>query len=156
MDEEQIRLILLSNSVTRPYFGGIVSHDELHLLKPKSKEFYIVNTDYSTGEGIHWVVLFFDEHGEFFDSLGKLPINYSSNFRNCLISNRSMYMFCTERLQSVMSSVCGQFCIYFAYYRCKDFSFVDIISSFSSNLNQNDMKVELFTQSLVKSTAKNN
>ena len=148
MNEVQIQTLLINNPVTRPYFGGVVAYDELPLLTLEHPVFYVVNTDSRSGVGKHWTVIFLDNHVEFFDSLGKNVDCYADTFKQFLTVNGPWYMYCCTRLQSFNSKVCGEFCLYFAYYRCLGLPFKDIINKFTSNLNNNDLKVDLFKKYL--------
>ena len=150
MDETQLRTLMIKDPVTRPYFGGILAADELPFATPSSKTFYIVNSDKSTGKGEHWTVMYFNNQSEFFDSLGKHPGAYDENFVDILMANGPNYVYSTKRLQSYMSALCGEFCVYFCHHRCLGYSFVEIINMFSHNLQLNDVKVELFVNRLIE------
>ena len=150
MDETQLRTLMIKNPVTRRHFRGVIASDDLALVKPMPETFYIVNTDKSTGVGEHWTVMYIDKHSEFFDSLGQPPATYDKEFRNFLVVSGPKYMFNTKRLQSFMSPLCGEFCVYFCHYRCLGYSFVDIVDMFGDNLKLNDVKVELFVNNLIQ------
>ena len=100
--------------------------------------------------GKHWTVMYIDKHSEFFDSLGQPPVSYDKDFTNFLIVNGPKYVYSTRRLQSFMSPLCGEFCVYFSHHRCLGYSFVDVVNMFSDNLKVNDAKVELFVNKLIQ------
>lgn len=80
----------------------------------------ILNTDPSSQPGEHWVAFFFQASSplspmfEFFDSYGNPPSYYSFPFLKQMLDQ--MY-YNTEKLQSINSNVCGQYCILYLYYR---------------------------------------
>ena len=98
----------------------------------------IANTDKASGKGEHWVAFWFDSpySCEFFDSYGLSPFDYGFSF--------SCTSFNSRTLQSLTSSVCGQFCIYYLYSRSRGLSLSHIINSFFSNLGWNDYQVAHF------------
>ena len=151
MDENELKCILTSNTVTSPYFKQVLAQDELNYVDYNDTGFYVVNTDASDGPGKHWTVIAVFDHSpsEFFDSLGKQPTLYGKNFTNFLIASGPQYMYSTKRIQSVDSVNCGHFSIYLAYHRCLGYSFEDILGMFSAiNLDYNDRIVEDFISKL--------
>ena len=119
---------------------GISPIDKLpKITTPKS--LYFINTDPAFLPGEHWVCVFFPEKNsppEFFDSLGRAPTYYSKNIIHFL---GSRYMYNSIRLQPPQTSTCGLYCLYFLYHRIRGFSFLEILESFSKNLQHNDVVV---------------
>ena len=80
----------------------------------KLPSFLVANTDISTLTCSHWVAMYIsnDGTGYYFGSLGRPPQQYSLNF----MKDNSHYWICnTNQIQSLASSVCGHFCIAFAF-----------------------------------------
>ena len=50
------------------------------------------------------------------------------------------------QLQSVFSTVCGQYCIYFLYHRCRKSSMSSIVNSFVNDELRNDQSVYDFVR----------
>ena len=111
--------------------------------------------DNSTGNGTHWTclinlnntIIYFDSYG------GPPPMSvldktkkYKRRFHNSI------------QIQQFNSNVCGYYCIYvITELLCNHKSFVDIITSFSNNMNENDQFItNYFTQQLIKSNTKTN
>lgn len=62
-----------------PYFGGVISADEIHLLPKKLPLGFIMNLDNSNQKGSHWVAVYISNDSiEYFDPFGKPP---SDNFK---------------------------------------------------------------------------
>lgn len=80
---------------------------------PKSyPTLYVINEDDSFSPGSHWTALFHPSENsfiEYFDSFGKTP-------REELVGNKP-YLFNTEPLQNLFTSVCGHYCLLFVWYR---------------------------------------
>lgn len=137
MDELEIKEYLLGNELTSKYFLGTLAYDELPSVKHK-KGFYIVNTGHSSTPGVHWVVILkLNDIIEFFDSLANLPSFYSADFEKYLIKNGPQYKMSIKKVQG-QSNFCGNYCILFCYFRCKNYNMSDFLSLFSSNLQKND------------------
>jgi len=74
----------------------------------------IVNTDNADKPGEHWVVYYHSQSAlEFFDSYGLPP----SAYPNLTILNVLYYN--PISLQSIGSSVCGHYCIFYVYFRAR-------------------------------------
>jgi len=96
----------------------------------------VVNTDPSTKPGEHWVAVYRESPNsiEFFDSYGLPPEAYNFSF--------SATHFNTKCIQSLNSSVCGHYVIYYLYLRMLGHSLNRIQSAFSvSDLKWNDQQV---------------
>lgn len=118
-------------------FIGVFARDRLPKYLPSRRPLILVaNTDPSNKPGSHWVVLYIDSKGEYFDSLGRPPEH------NIFI--RYLDKFCTSwtynnrQLQSAISYFCGQYCILFSLYRSLDYSMKDILGIFSADTGLND------------------
>ena len=152
MDEIELTRILRGSEVTAPYFCGVISHDQLNILPAPSIGFYICNSDDSKGPGKHWLAVAWfrgEQPAEFFDSLAHLPMDYNENFTNFLINHGPPYSYGTVRIQSETSVKCGEFCVFYAYHRCKGFTLEEILSMFTKkSLNINDVIVERFADNL--------
>ena len=76
----------------------------------------VCNTDTSSKPGEHWIVLYMDKNrrGEYFDSFGRCPFERLKIFldENCVewISNE-------RQIQSLISKLCGYYCIFYCLYR---------------------------------------
>lgn len=60
-----------------PYYQGVISADEIPLIKPAKKISFVMNTDVSSGKGKHWVAVYIDAEDDYeinyYDSLGDPP-----------------------------------------------------------------------------------
>ncbi len=82
----------------------------------------IANTDTSSEKGTHWVAMYRDKSlGEYFDSYGVVPFANKFLGKNFL-HNKTV-------LQSPYSDVCGHYCLYFLYYRCRGYLLDEIVQN---------------------------
>jgi len=132
MNTLEINLIINKDPVLSKIYLGTFACDQL----PESVYNYpcsmIVNTDPSFKSGEHWVAIYFDQEHccEYFDSFGLLP--YIPSIVNFIKNNStSLSSYNYFHLQSVYSSVCGLYCIYFLYQRCRKISFNEVLKLFS-------------------------
>lgn len=132
-------------------FCGVYASDTL----PKVIENYpcglIVNTDPQTEKGSHWLAMYFPskESAEFFDSYGNPPDFYEENFKTFLNSHSRKWTYNHRCLQSLTSSMCGQFCVYFLLNRIRGKSLLQIVKSFNDNVSVNDQRVSHFVRRLL-------
>ena len=100
-------------------FSGIYAMDELKRV-PKHAKIIIVNTDVSTGKGIHWILVEMksvQQQINIYDSLG-LPWHCYSPLLIDFVTRRAQKIkLLKERTLPMNSSLCGYYCLYYAY-RC--------------------------------------
>ncbi len=151
MNSHQISYALEQAVYPHAYIIGVASIDQLPTISQSYPSCIIVNTSPSYHPGSHWCAYYLESpyHIEFFDSFGFAP----SKYRFKLCAHRSNY----KKLQSQFSSVCGAYCLFFLYYRCRGLSMSEILSMFITAPNmtdhdclENDRKVNSFTHKFLK------
>ena len=129
MNTFQLWYALTSNPITASKFDGVFSSDTLPDVGSVQPELLICNTDPSHRPGKHWIA-FFRQHDtlEFFDSLGKDIAEYGEDFTN-FVSNVNAYNVkkVPTRIQPEGTSLCGQYCLYYAYARMRGQDINDIV-----------------------------
>lgn len=140
LNSNELALYMLKDPYIRQFYGGVLAIDELELLVLKPK-IYIVNTDPRSESGEHWFCIFLIDTPEHFDSSGFKP---RPNVEEYLIVHGPEYMYNNVRVQSYTSETCGLFCLFYCYFRCRGFSFLDVMNMFSSNLILNESIVKYF------------
>lgn len=106
---------------------------------------YVLNTDMEMGRGEHWCVVYYDRDiMEFFDPFGSPPVLY--DFDEVLNSRESRkYLYNSTCVQNPEAIVCGHHCVHFAFHRCRDISFQEILDMYDGrDLNRNDRMVRDF------------
>jgi len=144
MNKLELRTQLRAHPDTKSIFVDAKSSDTLPARARKRRPCaYISNTAKAHEPGEHWVCFYFNkldaaaEPNEYFDSTGQPPM--LASFRQLLGES---YIFNRRMLQSPLSTVCGQYCMYYIRMRSKGFSPEEIIEQFSSeDLLANDRKV---------------
>lgn len=128
----QLRHALSHDDKTQTFFDGVFPSDFLKNIKNKPK-LIIVNTDPSTQPGKHWLLFFLDnDKMEMFDSLGRSIEYYSEGIRNFVSRFAKTIKFVDRRIQPLNSSLCGHYCLYFAYCRCNGQSMDTIVNNMHS------------------------
>ena len=145
MDTQQITQILSNHAKTKHSFLGVFPSDHLPTSIPHYPACFVANTDASNQEGRHWLAFYIHTPDEicFFDSFGNPPTYFKGAISN-YVEQYHHVVFNPMKLQSNVSSVCGQYCIYFLYCKCNDRSMNDILLSFVTNQLCNDLKVHHF------------
>ena len=129
MNTKQLWTALTLNAHTNSCFDGIYSSDTLKEIKYKPK-LIICNTDPSNKPGKHWVLFYFEGNTvDFYDSLGKELSYYGDDFINFVKRFGSEYNQCTQRTQPVNSSLCGIYCLYYAYGKAHSYGMDKIVNS---------------------------
>jgi hypothetical protein len=111
MDSDEINCILRQH--VGPMFLGVFAADRIPMLN-NFLCCYIVNTDPASLPGKHWVAYFHisAKSKEFFDSYGQPPTTY-------FLPTYPKLMYNTKSFQSLTSNVCGHYCIFYLYRRCR-------------------------------------
>jgi hypothetical protein len=150
MDGYCIESCLKGCSVTRPYFKGIYAVDQIPTYELAGPGFFIINTDISTGPGIHWIVLFFTSavQVEIFDSLAYAPYTYHPDLRKYLQLGTKDVIYTNKRLQSVDTTVCGPHCLFYCYKKCQQkYSMTTLVNRYYlDDVEYNDCNVLCFVK----------
>jgi hypothetical protein len=110
---------LLVEKLNIPNFRGCFYKDKLKSIQPNSS--YIINLNSELDEkgnvnkGSHWVALLTDDMKQciYFDSYGEREPN---EIRNLLKCNQYKIGHTNKNIQSLMSNLCGFFCLSFIYF----------------------------------------
>ena len=146
MDSTQIRKALerLVNPSTCD-FVGVFPRDLIPNNFTKYPACFVCNNDCSDSNGTHWLAIYYanPNYCEFYDSFAFNPTFYGFDIAPTIQN--------THSLQSLHSSVCGQFCIHFLYHRSLGHSLNSIVSAFSSHDKiWNDYQVAHFVKKMFK------
>lgn len=104
-----------------------------------SEPSYIIsNLDPDTKPGSHWIAIYlgYDGIGEYFDSYGRKPTTYHLNF---IKRNSRRWFFNSNRIQNDFTSVCGEYCLLYLYFKSKGKTMNDFVNCFSKNTLCNDL-----------------
>jgi len=116
-------------------FDGVYSCDTLpqHNRRPK---LLVANTHTSDRPGEHWISIYIDRNGDgkYFDSFGRPP---SSTFKRYLNVHCKTWTYNSTQYQSVASKVCGQYCVVWCMFICKNVDICSMLLS-SSDTGLND------------------
>ena len=101
----------------------------------------VCNTHDSDRPGEHWVAMYVDteRRGDYFDSYGLQPQHVG--FVDFMTEHCSTWSTNERTLQSPLSTVCGQYCVAFLMFRCRDASMNAFTRSFTTDLVTNDCRV---------------
>jgi len=129
-------------------FLGVFSRDRLPTKLPFLPCAFIINTDRISEPGEHWLAFYIDsgKKAEFFDPCGQHPRVY--DLENYLDKISSKWTFNDRRIQSFFSDVCGQICLFYLYFRCRNFSLDLIKGFFTNNYDSNETIILTFLKNL--------
>jgi len=120
-------------------FDGVFSIDTL----PDRPRLLVCNTDPSDKRGRHWVCVYVENgRREFFDWFGRRP---NETFECYLNRHCSSWSFNERQLQSVISKLCGHYCIYCCICRSRNTELRrKIVRSFTNDTALNDVLIHGF------------
>ena len=139
MNSQQLVSILKQDRYTAPLFRGVYPINRL----PSIREgLYVVNTAPHNHPGLHWIALFVkDGVIEYFDSYGGDP---PSTLRRW--GKKKQWMSNPIPLQSPLTSVCGQYCLYYLFHRARGIDMTTLLMDFSADVDDNDKLVYDFVE----------
>ena len=143
MDTLQLQNYIKEDQLVSRYFRGIFPKDLLSQTT-EYPSLYIVNHDTSEKAGSHWIVLFVQNEAitEYFDPLGNIPDKYIANY---MMVQSKTFMYNVKRCQNFRSNLCGQYCLFYCYFRSRGYLMQDILSMFNEkDLEYNDQLVYYF------------
>ena len=141
MNNIQIENILTQDKFSKKHFIGVFSRDNLpsKVIIPST---LIFNSDISSGPGEHWLALNYTKNGncEFFDSLGLGPHFYGID--KYLKDTSKICKINKNAIQSLNSSYCGFYSIFFVLVRSRNYSYKTFLNSFGKNTKKNDIYLQ--------------
>ena len=134
MDTLQIARLLAIDPRTRSFFLGVVPKDGLPTTIDALQVAFVCNTDDGDEPGEHWIALYLDADGRgvYFCSYG-LALRHAA-FRTFMNEQCSEWTHNSNRLQSPLSNVCGQYCVAYVLFRCNGFPMRTFINIFDTDL----------------------
>ena len=138
-----------NDGILKRHFGGVASRDTLKSLhndndsKPLPR-LYVCNTDKASQPGSHWFVVIVWQYGhvEIFDSFGINPVLYWPEIRQFVKTfGRMKYNCNAQRLQGLLATTCGMYCLYYMYHRVRGVDMASILTHYTSEYSRNDEAV---------------
>ena len=121
MNGQQLQRIIRQDAYMNAVTWGVFARDGL----PRDDlrlGAYVVNTENPPGE--HWFLLYAGVRVELYDSLGRNPKDYDIHLPCDYID---------QRLQSLHSDSCGQYVLYFLYWRSRGIDMQTLLDSLTKN-----------------------
>jgi hypothetical protein len=138
MNTEEIDKLL--RKICGDVFIGVFAKDQLPVQR-KRPTLIVVNTDPSGQPGTHWIAMYIDKYGEYFDSLGDKPNTIFEAYMN---KHCEHWIYNDKQVQSVTSKLCGHFCVFYCIYKSRGFDLRTIVSWFTTDYGLNDVLVHEF------------
>lgn len=100
--------------------------------------YMISNLDPDTKPGSHWIAIFIDCNGvgEYFDTFGRKPEGYHLSF---LKRNARRWCYNNKAVQSVFSTVCGEYCLLYLYFKFRGMTLTNFVQIFNKDPFSNDV-----------------
>ena len=139
MSTNEIAKYLNSDLICRKICYGVYPANKI----PKLPALTVCNTDSSSKPGEHWIVLYVDENNkeEYFDSIDRFPTEL---FKTFLDVNCVEWIWNEKQLQSVISKLCGHYCILYCLCRCRAVDVRKVAKIFTKDTSLNDSIVHNF------------
>ena len=139
LNNREIASILARHSATKNIFKGFLHPRDKERPAIKTPSLYVINTDYITGPGLHWVLILYQKNTTiFFDPFGLSPDIHNFQFVTEHSNNSVTYNIFTVQNFSSRSYACGHFVITYGILLCKDYSLKNIEKLFTKDKELND------------------
>jgi len=147
MQADELRSFIDKIPPFKDHFVGIYSIDTLPS-DLKNRTFLIFNSALHNERGQHWICLCnINKKIEIFDSLGSSQEKVEAIKKFCKFKNKRQFKINDTPVQSLNSSSCGLFVLYFAINRFlnADLGFSALLNEiFTDNLDENEQLVDQF------------
>ena len=137
METDKISRLLAFDPLMCPY--AVVAKDRLPDIVSTYPSAFVCNTHDSDQPGEHWIAMYVDECGDYFDHYGLEPEH--TEFTNFMNKHCSEWSSNDRIYQSRISTVCGQYCAAFLMFRCRNVSMHAFSRLFTTDLVANDCRV---------------
>lgn len=146
MNTNQLQCVIGCDELMRSKVLGVYALDRLPVRQKELPYGLIANTETHDKRGKHWIAMYFSkEGGEFFDSYGHKPEYFSYVFSSYLSRNTTVVNYNKIRIQSYSTDVCGEYCLLYLLYRCRNLRMNDFMQLFEKNLDlENDSFVRQY------------
>ena len=135
----EINTILSVHPATKNIYKGFLHPRDRRIPKIAPPALYIVNTDYSDGPGLHWILIYyFKERTIFFDPFGLSPDVHNFPLVVERKNNPVTYNTFTVQNFTTRSYSCGHFVIIYAILLSQGYSLKDIELFFEKDSEIND------------------
>jgi len=105
----------------------------------------VCNLDPVQCPGTHLVAIYVDgNYSEYFDSIGRAPPDTIQNYLDRWCGGADKWIFNYRQVQSVISRLCGHYCVYYCALRSNAISLREIVASLSNDTAFNDVLVHAF------------
>lgn len=143
MDTSQLLCALNNDPQMDEYEKRVLAKDEFMRARLSKKGVYICNEEPSTKSGSHWMLIVTKPKETYFiDSFGKTPGYYGLLAKLKRLKNK---IFSLEyAIQDSLSTLCGEYCLFYAYHICRDFPLDFVNSFFTNDYVRNDQNVKEF------------
>jgi hypothetical protein len=135
MNTTDIENILRTDRKCSLYFKGVMPRDHFcdFVINADSTSYTVVfNSDPSHRPGQHWMVFVKNNtKGYYFDSYGQHPSTYP-DVKEALSSSVDTVYWSSERLQSLTTNTCGDYCILFCHLIHRGWTMEDIVTTLQS------------------------
>ena len=134
MNSEQLTVVLKQDRYVGSIFGGVYP---VNRLPPIRNGAYVINTAPDSHPGLHWVALMVKGDSiEYFDSYGGEP-----SFKLRRWGKSKHWTTNPFPLQSPLTSVCGQYCVYYLLHRARGIELNVLLMDFVADVDDNDKLV---------------
>ena len=139
MNTTQLSTVLNQDEYVGTIFRGVYPIDRLPTIRDGA---YVINTAPHNHEGLHWLaILIKNDNIEYFDSYGGEP-----SVKLLRWGKKKQWMINPIPLQSPLTSVCGQYCIYYLLHRARGIDLRTLLMDFGSDVDDNDKLVYDFVE----------
>lgn len=148
MNSLELIQFLKQDPECKKYFLCVFARDRLPKVQ-KLPSCFILNTDNHNEPGEHWLAMFFNiyNQAEFFDSYGLHPRVYG--LEEYLNENSKSWTYNNKRFQSFYSNMCGEICLFYLFFKCRNFSLFNIQNMFTKDYEKNELLIKYFLKNFV-------
>lgn len=129
MNSDQLRCAIREDRCLSDLVVGVFPSDEIPRDVHSRPAAYVFNTDPARLPGKHWIVVWFrnSSRAEFYDSLGRPPGSYGTNFVNFVTRNADTCVYNNVPVQSEDKDTCGYHVLFYLLAKCRGVDMSSIV-----------------------------
>ena len=144
MNTRQLQCALDSDPAMKDYSRNVLALDQFQRVNLSDKGIFVCNDQPSKKSGNYWFLIFIDPEKIYFvDSFANEPKYYHVDEKLRTLKKKPIFTF-SKMLQSPFSTLCGEYCIFFAYHLSRNSNLKYVIRFFTNDCVQNVQNVKDF------------
>ena len=143
MNTTQLQCAMDSDPAMKEYQRKVFALDQFKKAKLSERGIYICNEQTSQNPGSHWFLIITElDKVYFIDSFAQSPKYFGIERK--INKLKKPVAALSDIIQNPFSTLCGEYCLFFAYHLSRNINLKNVINFFTSDSVRNDQNIKHF------------